>query len=378
MRYLLRILPPILLILCLVTVPFVAATEQNHGRISGNIKSASGSPLRDAFVNIFKVAQQEEILSITGIRSNQGGFFRAANLTPGTYYLQITREGYRPISTEKFEVKPDRTTSLNITIQNLIYLISNEDDPRNWNLKTVMRSSSDRRLIFRYLPGNNQNSDEMSEFPFYRSGTMSLASNATLGNQHYLPRPQTSRNGVLTNFAFTEPLSRRSRMIFSGQFDFGRNTFWRIRDTVHYRPDNYHDYKVSFGYGQMNLDSPGNDSLESQLVSEQQDSRESRIQTIAFGIEGTTKFFNLLSINYGFDYSRMHYGRDRSFMHPSLEIILSPSDGWCFKTSFASRRESDKNSVMLSTGEVREVKLDSSGKKKIEKIPPGKYSVKFP
>ncbi|MFQ6008384.1 MAG: hypothetical protein ACE5K8_05455, partial [Candidatus Zixiibacteriota bacterium] len=34
--------------------------------------------------------------------------------------------------------------------------------------------------------------------------------------------------------------------------------------------------------------------------------------------------------------------------------------------------------VFLSSGEVREGQLDSNGYKKIEKVPPGKWSVQFP
>ena len=48
-------------------------------------------------------------------------------------------------------------------------------------------------------------------------------------------------------------------MILSGQLDFGRGTFWRIRDTYNYRPNKDHDYKMSVGYGQMNVNYTGSD-----------------------------------------------------------------------------------------------------------------------
>ena len=349
MRFPFRIIPPILLILGLFTIQPGVAVEPSLGIIWGNLKSSSGGPLHDALVNIVKVAKQDEVLAVSGIRSNKSGFFRAANLVPGEYYLQIEREGYRSVKTERFNVAPDRPTSFNITLQGIINYISNEDDPDNWNLKTVMRSSSDRRMIFRYLPSSVQSSEGERAAPFYRNGSMSLASSTSLGNNQYLSRPQTSQNGVVTNFALSEPFSRRSRMILSGQFDAGRNTFWRMRDTIHYRPDESHDYKVSFGYGRMNVNDLGNDS---QLASEEQDSRESRIQTIALGIEGTTKFYNLMEINYGIDYSHLRFRNNRIFVNPSLRIVLSPSDGWRFTTAFTSRRESGMNSVVLSDGEV--------------------------
>jgi|GEM_PF-736056 len=352
MKFMFRILPPIVLVLSLSAVPSITASEVNSGRISGSIRNSSGSPLRDAFINIFKSATQKEFLKVTRVRSNDDGFFRVSNLTPGVYFMKVSHEGYQAVSTETFKVESNRTTTLNITLQYLINYISNEDDPRNWNLKTVMRSSSDRRMIFRYHSARGPDVDRGKASPFSRNGTMSLASNTFLGNQQYLNRPQTSPNGIVTNFAFAEPLSRNSRMIFSGQFDYGRSSFWRMRDTIHYRPDDSHDYKMSFGYGRMNLDYPGEDSLESPLAPEDQNAPGSWIRTIAFGLEGTTRFHDILSINYGFDYSRLYYGKYKSFVYPSLEIVLSPSKGWFITTSFTSRRKQDRNSVMLSTGEV--------------------------
>lgn len=351
MNFYLRSLPAAVLFLILGTVPIYGASKQSHGRISGNITSTSGSPLRDAFVNIFKVAEKEQILADASLRSNRSGFFRSTHLAPGTYYLQISREGYRSVATSSFEVKPNRTTSLDITLPDLIQFLSKEDDPRNWDLKTVMRSSSDRRMIFRNLPASISDTETTKEAPFSRNGTMSVASNASLGSHLSPARPQTSQNGVLTNFAFVEPLSRRSRMIFSGQFDYGRNSIWRVWDTFHYRPDNAHDYKVTLGYGRMHLNYPG-EELESQFPSTETGPQESGLQTLAFGVEGNSKIFDLLAVNYRFDYSHLRYKTNRSFVHPSLKIVLTPLDGWRFTTSFASRRESDKNSVMLSSGEV--------------------------
>jgi len=354
MRHCFRILPPVLLaILVLLTEPSLAINQQNPGHISGNIKSPAGNPLNNASINIFKISGQKQILAKAGIRSNQSGFFRAANLIPGIYLLQIAHDDYRTTSTGKFEVEPDRTTSLEITVGRFVKFISNNDDPRNWDLIKVMRSSSDRRMIFRYEPAGTPESYRDKDLPFSRNGTMSLASNTPLGGgRQCLASPHSSQNGIVTNFALSEPMSRNSRMIFSGQFDYGKSTFWRVRDTIHYRPNNEHDYKVSFGYGRMNLDYAGSDALESQMIPENTGTQASRIETIAFGIEGTTKFYDLFRINYGFDYSRLNYSTDKHFLYPSLEILVSPMDGWRFKTSFTSRRENDTDRVMLSTGEV--------------------------
>jgi hypothetical protein len=60
---------------------------------------------------------------------------------------------------------------------------------------------------------------------------------------------------------------------------------------------------------------------------------------------------DLLAVKYGIDYSRLHYGTDKSFLYPSIQILLTPIDGWSFQTSMASRRISDRNSIILPDGE---------------------------
>jgi hypothetical protein len=322
------------------------AEAKSNGRIAGNIKSLSGSPLRDAVIKIFEEVHRGEVASIA--RSDNRGFFKSANLTPGTYYLQVTRPGFQPVTTNSFKLDSGRTVSLEIILQDFLGYISNDEDPRNWDLKTVMRSSSDRRLIFRNSPGNSGvvQADTAGQ-EFYRSGSMSVASGT---GQNYFAHPQTSPNGVSSSFAYSEPVSPHSRMIFSGQLDFGSGAFWRVRNTYNYRPDSDHDFKASVGYGRQNMNYPGN-IASTQLLSQESSFNQSRMETIAVGIEANTKFFDLLAVQYGFDYARLHYGNDKSFFYPSVQILITPVQGWNFKTSFTSRRISEAESVVLPDGE---------------------------
>jgi hypothetical protein len=141
-------------------------------------------------------------------------------------------------------------------------------------------------------------------------------------------------------------------MILSGQVDFGNGAFWRVRDTFNYRPDNSHDYKVSVGYGRMNQGYLGAGSISSEILSQDPDLRESGVQTLAFGLEGTTKLLDLLAVKYGFDYSRLHYGYSKSLFYPSIQILLTPSKGWNIQTSFTSQRMSDIDTIVLPDGEM--------------------------
>ena len=105
MKFMFRILPPILLVLSLSAVPSSTASELKSGGVSGSIRNSSGSPLRDAFINIFKSATQKEFLKVTRVRSNGDGFFRVSDLAPGVYFMKVSHEGYQAVSTETFEVE---------------------------------------------------------------------------------------------------------------------------------------------------------------------------------------------------------------------------------------------------------------------------------
>jgi hypothetical protein len=346
MKYFLRILA----ILCvLFLLPAMAANAKDSGRIAGKIKSTSGSPLRDAIIKIFKEVQHNEIMLVT--RSDSRGFFQSAQLTPGTYFLEVSRIGYQPVTATKFTIDSGQTTSLDIILRDLFDYIDNSEDPRNWDLQTVMRSTSDRRFIFRDLAGIAPAIDE-KDSPFCRSGAMTIASSNSLDGTSYLFQPQTSQNGVTTNFAFAEPVSLHSRMILSGQMDLGSGTFWRFRNTFNYRPDGNHDYRLSVGYGRMNLSDRADGSLPSQILSKDSDLREPGIQTLAVGLEGNTKLLDVLAVKYGFDYSRLHYGTSQQFIDPSIQIVIAPVEGWSLRTSFTSHRANDTNTLVLPDGET--------------------------
>jgi hypothetical protein len=328
----------------------IAVFGRDAGRISGNVKSMSGNPLSDAIIRIIKTAEQGETHLFT--RSDKYGSFRKANLAPGTYYLQVLLHGYEPVTTGKFVVDSGRNAALDIVLQDFIDFLSNDDDPRNWDLKTVMRSSSDRRLIFRNLPEEAESENKTEDALFDRIGAVSLASGTTLNNNSNLVLPQTGQTGISSNFAFAEPINQNSRMIISGQADFGYNSFWRLRNTYNYRPDNDHDYRISVGYGRLVGGYPNASAMPSKLLPQESNQLEPGLQTLAFSTEGTTRFFDMMSIRYGMDYSQLRYTENRSFTYPSLQILITPFNGWSFKTSFTSHRVSDTNSVILPNGEA--------------------------
>jgi hypothetical protein len=320
---------------------------RGEGRISGNVKSISGSPLSDAVIKIFKSTQHKEALLVT--RSDRFGYFRQTNVSPGMYFLEVSHSGYEPVTTQKFTVAGGPATPLIIVLENILGYISRDDDARNQDLRTVMRGAADRRLIFRNIPGLE---NEFRPERFDRIGALSFNSSSYLNAESYYVKPQSGQNGITSNFAFAEPINKHSRMILSGQVDFGFSSFWRLRNTFNYRPDPSSDYRISVGYGRMISDySRANNLVATQLMPKPGGLQDSGVQSLAFGMEGTTKFVDTLAIRYGLDYSRLHYGSDYSFTYPSLEVKITPREGWAIKASISSRRMLDENTVILPDGE---------------------------
>ncbi len=330
----------------------IRVEAKNSGRIAGKIKNENGDFLYGAVITLFKESYQGGTISFT--RSDRRGAYRLANLTPGSYHLQVTHQDYQPLTRADITINPDQTTSLDVILEEIIDYISNDEDPRNWGLETVMRSSSDRRFIFRYLPGSSlpDNLDEST--PFNRSGTMNVSSSTGLGSEQYSVIPQTYQNGIVSNFAITEPLNQNSRVIFSGQLSTGYDSFWRVSNTYNHHTDDGRDYRIAVGLSRMNLSNPTASAITrpSHFFTQNPALLESGAQTLALGFAGTNKIWETLAINYGVDYTRFNYGTTKSYFSPFFQILLSPTDSWLIKSSVTSKRVSETNSVMLPDREL--------------------------
>jgi hypothetical protein len=334
----------------LVLVPPLAVAR-NSGRITGKVMSVSGDGLLGAVITIFKENPQGGTISFT--RSDKNGVYSLANLTPGTYYLQVSREGYNPLTSSNVKIEAGRPTTMNVVLQEFIDIISGPPDSRNWDLRTVLRSTSDRRLIFRDLPGSSAPGVD-PEAPFSRAGVVSVASGTGLGSDNYALFPGNGQSGITSNFAYVEPLSYHGRMIFSGQAHSGYDSAWQVRNTYNYRPDPGRDFKISVGYGRLSLNGPIVQDMArpTQFLLQDPSTRETGVQTLGIGFEAHNKVFDVLELDYGFDLSRVYYGTSKSLGSPFFQVTMTPATTWVLKTALASRRLSDNNSLTLPGGDV--------------------------
>jgi len=340
----------ILLLAALLTLIPVRLEASGNGRIEGTIRGPNGKGLFDAVITLIK--QEGSGLASLTTRSDPKGFYSLANLTPGSYFLQVVQPGYAPITSERVTVEPDDTQSIDLMLQEFVDYISNNDDERNWDAKTVMRSASSRRLIFRNIQGGMVIENE--EKPFDRIGTLTVASSTDTSVQNYAAYPGRGQTSIVSNFAFAEPVSNHSRMIFSGQLNSGYDSYWQVRNAFNYRPSPTREMKVSVGYGRVNVfgSSVGTIGRPSQFFSQAPELRDSGIQTLALGVEGNSRILDSLQMSYGLDVSRVYYDDIQNYLSPYFQVTLMPVEDWTVQGVFASKRLSDFNSLSMPDGTI--------------------------
>jgi hypothetical protein len=342
-----RILP-LVVIFAFFVCPLAEA--RGSGKITGKITSKAGEALLGAVITVFRQDDDGGTLSFT--RSDKRGFYSLSNLTPGSYYIQVSRQGFQPLTTAGIDITAGKTATFNVILQEFIDLLSAKPDPRNWDLEDVVRSTSDRRMIFRDLPGNT-GAQEQGEI-FSRGGTINVTSSSGLSSETYSVFPTSGQTGIVSNFAYAEPVSDHGRMIFSGQLNSGYDSYWQVRNTYNYRPTPDRDIKLSVGYGRLNLNGPsvGSFNRPAHFFTQSPELRESGIQTLGLGFEARNNIFDTVAIEYGFDIARIYYGPTKSFVSPFFQIVVTPAGTWVLKTLISSKRFSDNNSVMLPDGDV--------------------------
>ncbi len=328
-------------------LPAAAATSPN-GTLSGTVMTSDGRGLVGAIVALYKREDVGAVVSFA--KSDQRGAYSINDVGAGAYSLQVTRFGYKVSQSPHVVIDPGRTTTINFVLQELADFLSARDDPRNWDLKTVMRSTADRRLIFRGLPGIAPPDDLLVSYR--RTGAINVVSSDLLGPSNYDVYPNGADTGLASNFAFVEPVSQRGRMIFSGQLTSGTNSLWRVRNTFDYRPASNQEYKFSVGIGRLNFSRTGTDIHPADFFAGNPSLLDSGVETLAVGFMASQQLMENLAVEYGLDLSHIDYGPRQSTWSPYVQVAYTPHRRWLLKTLMSSRRFSENDIIELPGGDV--------------------------
>ena len=317
---------PLALFLSVAAVPSAAGADGN-GTLAGTVMTPEGRALIGAVISLFKLNDHSAVISLA--RSDQRGIYSLNDITPGSYALQVSRVGYQVLRAPRITVAAGRTTTLDVVLQEFLDFISARNDPRNWDLKTVMRSTSrpphdlphPARNCFRRRAGRPVSSERNPD----------VTSSSLLGGDGFAVYPNSGDFGLATNFAFAEPVSPHGRMIFSGQLTSGYDSMWRVRNTYQYRPGPGQDVRISVGYGRLNLNrvNAGIVAQPAEFFIQDPLRRDSGVESLAVGFQATTEFLNTLALEYGFDLSRINYGAKNKSGAPISSSSLPHREAGC-------------------------------------------------
>lgn len=350
--------------------PWCHATPvASFGRVAGRVSNEVGSPLAGATVLISSTFDFAE--SLLSAVTNKDGDFQLANLEPGQYALRVTQKGYQSHVKAPVDVRPGSTTKLVLILQNLLSL-GDPNDPANWDFKTVLRSSQERRLIFRDFdtatPGENKSQlnphpaeaslfgavDRTSQ-QFTRAAAVEIYATGPFDSENYYVYPNRAGGGLKTNFGYSVPIGKDSRYLLAGQINSGYDSVWKLKNQLDLHLNDFQVWTFSATYSRLGFPAPSLSTLlNPNTLSRDTDyvSDRGSLQTLTFGVESYYKLLQPVTLIYGLDVAILKGPSITSFALPQLQVLVEPSQNMSIRALVAGKRSSESNSVKLPTGEA--------------------------
>jgi Carboxypeptidase regulatory-like domain/TonB-dependent Receptor Plug Domain len=105
-------LPLLVLLIAGLVVPAVLAQETTGG-LQGTVKDPSGAVVSGATVGVTSAA----LIGTKTVTTDAGGYFRFANLPPGTYTITVTAPNFRSYKQENIDLAVGHLPSIDMTLQ---------------------------------------------------------------------------------------------------------------------------------------------------------------------------------------------------------------------------------------------------------------------
>jgi len=108
-----RLMLPLLLLLIAGLVLPVAFAQETTGGLQGTVKDPSGAVVSGATVDVTSAS----LIGKKSVTTDSGGYFRFANLPPGSYTLAITAPNFRSYKQEGVAIATGHLPSIDVTLQ---------------------------------------------------------------------------------------------------------------------------------------------------------------------------------------------------------------------------------------------------------------------
>jgi hypothetical protein len=202
-----------------------AAAQSRHkpsaGSISGVVRDPTGTPQLGATVEV--IAEAPGVILSHQFLTNTEGLFRAENLPPGLYTVQVTLAGFLPSLEKHIQISSDLTTVVRVQMESLFASIeqlrrpptNGVAEPDDW--KWVLRSASSMRPILQWHEEDTNNSSAVvADMGRPRQlGQVEITSGAR--------RPGSVSNidaAPGTAFAYDQRLDDSNHIVFAGQVSY--------------------------------------------------------------------------------------------------------------------------------------------------------------
>src|SRR5438105_1271603 len=125
-----------------------AAQAAPSGSLNGQVKDSGGKPQMGVLVEVFNASVTKPVAVFTDAK----GFYTAAGLLPGTYFIKATAAAFLPSLRENVELKSGANVMVNLTLSTLLEAFQfvparrakdKNDDDWGWTL----RSAANRPIL---------------------------------------------------------------------------------------------------------------------------------------------------------------------------------------------------------------------------------------
>lgn len=331
------------LLSALISGPAFAASS---GNLQGIVQDESGTPLANILVSLFDTASEQSIPILT--RTSSTGRVFLQNIEAGDYEVRIKSSGYRVADVNPIEIFPGKTSVIKLVLQQL--LDGNEADG-NLSVKSVLRTATQKRLIFRDQPGDLAGDEPLGQL--FDSAVFQVYTNAGLGDD-YLILPGDSSTGTTTNFAFVDSFIGDGRYVFAGQLNSGEDSLWRLKNLYRYDLGENNTMEVFLGYGRMSFAPPSLSALGNPIrIGDEIEFVRATGTThmLNVGFEDRLRLGPNLTVLWGVEMNRVRNAVTQSFISPTAKVSYSPLSRTVVDLWVTSRRDTHANSVYLPDGE---------------------------
>ncbi|MGI8784092.1 MAG: carboxypeptidase regulatory-like domain-containing protein [Acidobacteriota bacterium] len=338
-------------VLLMAVFSLVAGSAMAAGSdLRGVARDEKGIAVANLLFSILR-SDVPEAPEIFTARTDKRGGFRVLNLTPGDYLIRIKNSQFKPLSATRFQLRSGQSLNFTLVLQQLVDLLP-EQKGKNLDIKTILRTSSDNRMILRNTPGATGSEPAASAFTGQNAALQWYSAAPLSGSFFALPG---EAQGMATNFAVSQSLPGLATYTFAGQLNSGNDSIWKVRNFVSQPIGDRSELQVALGFSRVSYDQPSLSMLANPgRLSEATSFLDAVgiVKNLSLSVHNAVRVADPLRLVVGLDIDQLKSRTTRSFINPHLEVEYTPTDSTLIYSLVTSRRSSQSNSVPLPSGET--------------------------